>query len=156
MKKIVRVLKPIRFTKEGYNNVMKKHKALKEERPDAISTLSRARAMGDLSENGFYKAAKGKVRSIDNDIARLEHYLKVGVIHEGNNEQIGVGSKVTVASNGEAMVFHIVGDYESDPKQKKISLNSPIGHALAEKRLNDKVSIHTPSGQLVYKVIGIK
>jgi len=156
MKKVVRILKPIRFTKEGYNHVKNKHKALKEIRPAAIALLSRARAMGDLSENGFYKAAKGKLRSIDNDIARLEYYLKVGVIHEGNSEQIGVGSKVTVESNGEVMVFHIVGDYEADPMQKKITLNSPIGRALAEKRLSDKVCVHTPSGQVVYKVIGIK
>jgi len=156
MKKVVRVIKPIRFTKEGYNIVKNKYKALKKSRPAAIATLARARAMGDLSENGFYKAAKGELHSIDNEIAKLDHYLKYGVIHSGKSDQISVGSIVTIESDGEETEFHLVGDYEADPKQKKITLNSPIGRALAGKKVNDEVFVHTPSGQVVYKIIDIK
>ena len=156
MKRVVRLPRPIRFTKEGYYQVKKKHQDLKDSRPVAVATLSQARAMGDLSENGFYKAAKSNLRSIDNEIARLEHFMKVGVIYESNNNEIGIGSKVTVKSNNLLTVFQIVGDYEADPKQKKISLYSPVGHALAGKRLGDNATVNTPSGNIGYKIIKIE
>jgi len=82
--------------------------------------------------------------------------LKVGVVHEKNSEQVSVGSKVTIESDGKTTEFHIVGDYEADPKQKKISLNSPIGQALAGKKIRDKVSVLTPSGRRVYKITRVK
>jgi transcription elongation factor GreA len=156
MKKIVRFPKTIRFTKDGYNKVKNKLKALLKNRPAAVATLARARAMGDLSENGFYKAAKGKLFSIDDEITKLDYQLKFGVIQKKNSGQIGVGSIVSIESDGKKTVFHIVGDFEADPKQKKISLNSPIGRALAGKKISDKAFVYTPSGQMEYKVIDIK
>lgn len=156
MKKSVVVPKPIRFTKEGYKEMKKKYDDIKKERPDAVATLSRARTMGDLSENGFYKAAKGKLISIDSEISRLKHFLKYGVIQKKKSKVVDIESIVVVRSNNKKTEYHIVGDYEADPKKKKISLNSPIGRALEGKKVNDKILVRTPSGEVVYKIIKIK
>lgn len=156
MLKIVQVPKPIRFTREGYNEVKNKYEMLKKSRPAAVATLARARAMGDLSENGFYKAAKGKLTSIDSEIAKLEHFIKFGVIQKKKKAAVDIGSKVIVKSNDKKIKFQIVGDLEANPRENKISLNSPIGKALSGKKTGDSVIVHTPSGKILYQISATK
>lgn len=156
MKKVVKLPKPIRFTEEGYRQVKEKLEQLKLDRVDAVKTLAQARAMGDLSENGFYKAAKARLSSIDHEIARSIYFLKVGKIENISNETVGIGNFVTVQTDDGDVVFNIVGDYEADPKQRKISLHSPIGSALNQKKVGDTVIVTTPLGEKRYVVKKIR
>jgi transcription elongation factor GreA len=149
-----RIIKPekIAFTQEGYENLQKDLEDLQASRKGAVETLSAARSLGDLSENGLYTAAKGRLRSIDTEINRRKYYLKVGYIEEVGSSKVGIGKTVHVSDGMKDRVFQIVGDTESDPLQGKITQNSPIGKALMGKNLNNSVEIATPSGTIVYTI----
>ncbi len=143
------------FTKEGFEKVKTEHKTLTEKRKSAVETLKRAREMGDLSENGLYKAAKFELSDIDRNLRRLTHFINKGIIAAKPNGKIGVGSKVTVIENGEEKKFLIAGDFEANPSENKISQNSPLGKALMNKAEGDSIEIITPGGRKSYKVTKI-
>lgn len=144
------------MTREGFEKLQKEFEELKSSRPQAVKTLSEARAMGDLSENGLYTAAKARLRSIDNQIFRLEIQIKLADINEGGGEKVGIGSKVIVKNGNEKKTFYIVGDYEANPQEGKISQNSPLGRALMGKKVNEKAVFEAPSGSVSYLIQDIK
>jgi len=88
----------ILFTKEGFKKLKKDLKNAEEKRPAAVTTLSRARAMGDLSENGFYKGARSELSALDRKIRRLKYLIKEGQVIKKpkHNDYIQIGHKVTL------------------------------------------------------------
>lgn len=86
------------FTKEGFEKLKSDLKDAQERRPEVVATLTRARAMGDLSENGFYKSAKFELNDLDRKIRHLRHLIKYGqVINKPlNNEYVQIGHTVTL------------------------------------------------------------
>lgn len=154
MKKIRRVQKPesISFTKEGYDRIKSELEELQDSRKGAVETLSAARALGDLSENGLYTAAKSRLRHIDTEINRRKYYLKVGIVKESKASTVGIGNTVEVKDGEKNRIFQIVGDTESDPLNGKITQKSPIGSALIGKSKGDSVKISTPSGIKLFKI----
>lgn len=141
------------FTKQGFEKVKKEYEELIEKRKDAVSTLKRAREMGDLSENGLYKAAKFELGNIDRNIRRVKFFLSKGKIAQDSQRGIiGIGSKIIVNDGTREREFNIVGDYESDPTENKISSNSPLGKALMNKKEEDVFEIETPAGKKIYKI----
>lgn len=80
----------ILFTKEGYEKLKKDLKAAEGKRPEAVETLSRARAMGDLSENGFYKGARFELNELDRKIRHLRHLVKEGSIISTPTDNLSV------------------------------------------------------------------
>lgn len=150
----MRKIERIPVTKEGFEKLQKDLTELKRIRPEAVNTLSDARKMGDLSENGLYSAAKMRLKSIDAQIFRLNIQIKLAdIINKKDNFIIGLGSKVTVFDGKIERELYLVGDYEADPKSGKISKKSPIGRSLIGKRVGDSVSVFTPSGRKVYKIL---
>jgi transcription elongation factor GreA len=150
----MRKIERIPVTKEGFEKLQKDLTELKRIRPEAVNTLSDARKMGDLSENGLYTAAKMRLKSIDAQIFRLNIQIKLAdIINKKDNFIIGLGSKVTVFDGKIERELYLVGDYEADPKSGKISKKSPIGRSLIGKRVGDSVSVFTPSGRKVYKIL---
>ncbi len=149
----MRKIKRIPVTQEGYERLVSDLKALKESRPKAVETLSDARKMGDLSENGLYTAAKMRLRGIDSQIFRLNIQIKLAdIIKENKNDVVGLGSRVEVSDGQNIRTFYIVGDYEADPKNNKISSRSPIGRSLIGKKMGDSVEVSVPSGKVFYKI----
>lgn len=150
-------MKKIIFTQKGYDDLKKEYKKLLDSRPEAVKTLTRAREMGDLSENGFYKAAKWKLSSIDYNLRRLKSLIKQAVVVQASSKEIvEVGNKVSVVGDNKIVRnFEIVGRYESDPSSNKISDQSPIGKSLINKRVGDEVKVSTPKGIINYKIIKI-
>lgn len=127
----------IRFSKVGFEKLKKKFERLNSERPSAVLDLKKAREMGDLSENGYYKSARAKLSSIDRNLKYLTHQIKNAYVVE----QIqGIG---------------VVGDLEANPSERKISLLSPIGRALENRKIGEIVEIKTPNGNTFYKIIKI-
>lgn len=152
----IRALKRIPFTKEGFTKLEHKLERLKLDRPAAVKELARAREMGDLSENGLYTAAKARLISIDNQIFRTEMTLKLAdVVGNTNSGIISIGSKITVSCDGEEITYTIVGDTETDPKEKKISRYSPIGNTLIGKSVGQNVTVSLPAGLKTYKILKI-
>lgn len=145
-------LKTILFTKDGLGKVKNDYEELKNKRPVALENLKKARELGDLSENGFYKAARARLSSIDNHLFRLEMMIKLAKVQKVSKDKIGVGSKVTIIDGKEKSIFEIVGDYEADPLNNKITQNSPLGRALMGRAINDQIEYSTPSGTKKYTI----
>lgn len=145
-------MRRIKFTKEGLAKLKTEYEKLKTDRPSAVKELSRARELGDLSENGLYHAAKANLSSIDSRLRRLSTMIKLAYIGEPPTDRVGIGSKVIVEQNGKKIEYQIVGDYEADPLNKKISSNSPIGRAIFGKKANEKTQVETPNGTLLLKI----
>lgn len=150
-----RPLKRVQFTKEGLEKLKKDYETLFARRPDAVKSLKTARDMGDLSENGLYKAARMELSSIDANLRRLSYLIKAAEIKTPASGVIGIGSKVLVEQNGKEAEYSLVGDFESDPLSKKVSANSPIGAALNGRRTGDIIEINTPNGKIKFKIVKI-
>lgn len=86
------------FTKEGYNKVQRDLNEARKKRPEVVATLARARAMGDLSENGFYKGARFELSDLDRKIRQLSGILRDAKIIEkpASNETVQIGHTVTL------------------------------------------------------------
>ncbi len=141
-------MKNIRFTKEGFENLKKEFAQLKEERPAAVADLKKARDMGDLSENGYYKAARQKLSSIDYRMRTITYELKEATFIEERT--------VVLDNDGQTVTYKIVGDLEANPKEGKISNKSPIGAALEGKKTGDVIQVITPSHTTTYRIVEIK
>jgi transcription elongation factor GreA len=150
-------MNPIYFTKEKYENIKKEYQDLLIARKEAVVHLAKARDMGDLSENGYYRASKSKLSSIDFNLRKLSNFIKYGkMISFTNNGFIEIGCEVTIENNNEMQKYQIVGGEEADPKLGKISNESPLGKLLLGKRVGENISLITPSGIVSYKILKIE
>lgn len=147
----------IQFTKEGYEKIQKDFSHLTEKRKEAVINLRTAREMGDLSENGAYKAARWELGGIDRQLRRLSYLLRMAKVYETNNNGfIDFGRKVTLFDGKSKLTFILVSSFESDPTQDKLSIESPIGKAIIGKRVGDMVRVTTPSGIITYTIDSIE
>ena len=153
--------KKIFVTKQGLEELKDElHDLEKVKRPQVLDRVSQARAMGDLSENSEYTAAREELSLIDGRIEELADMLKrVEIIDEEQASKktsaVQLGSKVTVTINGKKEVFEVVGEWEADPAEKKISHESPLGKALMGKALHDKIEVEAPAGKILYHIVEI-
>ena len=152
--------KKIYLTKEGLTELKKEYDGLvNKKRPEVLARVTQARNMGDLSENAEYVAAREELTFIDGRIDELEIILKQAVIIrdvKSSNHAVKLGSTVTLHSNGKKEVFTVVGEWEADPTNKKISHESPLGKVLIGKRVGEKVQVEAPAGKITYAVISVK
>ncbi|OGK62246.1 transcription elongation factor GreA [Candidatus Roizmanbacteria bacterium RIFOXYB2_FULL_38_10] len=128
------------------------------ERPLMLEKLHRARSMGDLSENSAYTSAREEQGVVEGRILEIQYILKNAkvVTKTMKNDVIQLGAKIKVHINGkEEDTIEIVGEFESDPMNKKLSATSPIGKALLGKKPGDTVEIIIPSGKIIYKILAI-
>ena len=130
-------------------------------RREIAQKIKEAREQGDLSENAEYDAAKDEQRDIEARIEEIEKILKnaeVVVEDEVDLDKISVGCKVKVHDFEfeEDIELKIVGSTEANSLEGKISNESPVGHALIGKKINDVVDVETQAGVIQYKVLDIK
>ncbi|MBP9719387.1 MAG: GreA/GreB family elongation factor [Candidatus Levybacteria bacterium] len=142
------------FTQTGVDDLKKEQGLLKVQRKEAVLDLKKARDMGDLSENGYYKAAKFKLISIDRRIRLVDHLLKSAIIPAVvKKETIDIGCTVTLDDGEKKTNYLLVGGYESDPKLGKLSVISPIGRAIVGKKRKDVIEIESPSGKRIFTIV---
>lgn len=146
------------LTPEGLKELNIEHdELLHDKRPAAVTRLSDARGLGDLSENSEYAAAKQDLAFIDGRIAELEEITRnAKVISTHGKSTVDVGCKVTLHINGKKEIFTVVGEWEADPSQKKISHESPLGRALMGKKSGDAIEVEAPAGKILYKIVHIE
>ncbi len=146
------------MTKEGLKDLQAEYDELvNTKRPAAVTRLSDARDLGDLSENSEYAAAKQDLAFIDGRIAELEEILRgAKVVSNHNKGHVDVGATVTLHVNGKKEAFTVVGEWEADPTQKKISNSSPLGKALIGKRVGEAVEVEAPAGKVLYQIVSIE
>ena len=152
--------KKIFVTKAGLEELKNElHELEKVKRPQVIERVAAAREMGDLSENSEYTAAREELSLIDGRSEELADMLKrAEIIEEGksnNKGAIQLGSKVTVKVNGKEESFELVGEWEADPHEKKISHESPLGQALIGKSVGEVIEVEAPAGKISYTVAEI-
>lgn len=145
------------LTQEGFNKLKKEYDSYIHDRPQALANLKNARELGDLSENGYYKASRAKLSFIDSKIVHLKNILKnVHIVTAGTSKIVAIGSIVTVKNINLESKYRIVSRYETDPSQGLISDLSPLGKGLINKKVGDKVLIKTPSGVLNFTIVKIE
>ena len=150
------------MTVAGYKNLQAEIKKLiNTERPAIIAEIAEARGHGDLSENAEYQYAKEHQSLIESKISELENTIvqaEVIDISKLSGKEIMFGATVKIKDNetGEQSTYQIVGEYESDIENKKISINSPMARGLIGKSKNDVVEINSPKGIKYYTVISVK
>ena len=151
--------KEIYLTSDGLEEMKRELEYLKmEKRPEVIQSLKEARALGDLSENAEYDAARGAQAEVESKIKELESMIEHAVvISENKSGKISIGSKVTITyvDDNEEEEYTIVGSKESDPFSNKISNESPIAQALLNKKVGDTVSVDSPNGKYDVEILKV-
>ncbi|HVZ12391.1 MAG TPA: transcription elongation factor GreA [Patescibacteria group bacterium] len=154
--------KKVFVTKEGLEELKKELDELTNvKRAQVIERVSAARQMGDLSENSEYTAAREELNLIDGRIEELAEIIKTANLIDDNHKSgkgatVELGSAITLSINGKKEEFSLVGEWEADPKNKKISHESPLGKALIGRSIGEKVEVEAPAGKVIYTVVGIK
>lgn len=149
------------MTKEGYDKLRAELEELKTTgRAEAAKAIAEAREKGDLSENAEYDAAKDAQGMLEAKINELEKAMsKARIIDESELDT----SKVTILSNIRLMnlkmkkeiTYKLVSETEANLKERKISVNSPIGQGLLGKEVGDVAEINTPGGVIQFKILEI-
>tara|TARA_Y100000310_G_C20651902_1_gene799901 strand:+ start:363 stop:821 length:459 start_codon:yes stop_codon:yes gene_type:complete len=147
------------ITKEGKEKLQGELEYLKStKRKELANRIRAAAAMGDLSENFDYQNAKEDQDMTERRIAELESTLFNAKVIEhaaGKNEEVQIGSKVTLQTGKEKWTIAITGPQEADPLQDKISASSPLGEALLGRKKGDTFGVETPQGHMRYKILEI-
>ena len=144
------------LTKEKFASLQKEKEALLTERIEMVGQVQKAREMGDLSENGLYKASKARLSHIDSQLYRINELLKYGkLIESSQSEIVEVGSTVTFSNGDMSRSVMLVSKFEANPAEGKISIESPIGKALLGKAVGALITIETPKGNTTYVIDSI-
>jgi len=147
------------LTAEGEQKLKNELAELKgPRREDLAQRLRSAIQMGDLSENADYHKAKEDQAFLEGRIQEIEAVLRNAVIIEkSQGDFVSVGSHVTIQeADFDPETFYVVGAKEADPRNGKISNESPIGSALLNHKVGDVVETDTPGGKIRFKILKIE
>lgn len=153
--------KPIMLTEEGYKNLQDELEELKTKgRAEIAEKIKVARSYGDLSENSEYDDAKNEQAIMEARIVTIEATLKNAQIineNEISNEFVHLASRVQVemVATGKKVEYKIVGSNDTDPRNGKISDESPVGKAIMGHKEGDVVEVETPAGVMGVKILKI-
>lgn len=142
----------IMLTAEGYMELEQELNELKTvRRPEVIKALKEARALGDLSENSDYDAARDDQAKLEGRIKELEYKLEHCTIADNKSSKtsgiINVGSTITIRyEDDDTEEYKVVGSLEADPFENKISNESPIGRAVCGHKQGETVEVESPRG----------
>tara|TARA_B100001250_G_C19786620_1_gene784485 strand:- start:615 stop:1088 length:474 start_codon:yes stop_codon:yes gene_type:complete len=151
----------IPMTSAGYEKLQGELKKLvNTDRPNIIAAISEARSHGDLSENAEYQYAKEQQSLIEGKIADLESIIshaEVIDVKSISGKEIKFGATIEIEDDekGNISCYQIVGEYESDIENQKLSVNSPLARGLIGKVKDDVVEINSPKGIKTYTIISV-
>lgn len=151
----------IPITREGLAALEKELRLrISESRPEIVAAIAEARAHGDLSENAEYSAARERQSFNEGRIKELEGVIGAAEIIDPaqfiGHTVVKFGARVVIADEDDnERRFQIVGEYESNADEGRISIGSPIARGLIGKALGDTVEIRTPKGATSYEIIEV-
>ena len=152
----------IPITREGLEKLRAELENLvRVERPENIRAIEEARGHGDLSENAEYHAAKERQSFLDGRINELKSAIgksEVIEIEEGPTDRAVFGRTVLLNNlqTDEEIEYQLLGPYESEPENGKISVSSPLGQALIGREEGDEVTVKTPVGTQEFEILEIR
>jgi transcription elongation factor GreA len=148
------------LTKKGRKKLEQELKHLLDtKRPEVASRLHEAMEDGELIENAEYEAAKNEQAFVEGRILEIEHMLASAqeIKRRRSKDQVLIGSTIVVQEDGASKeTYTIVGAAEANPAEGLISNESPLGRALLEHKIGDKVEVEAPAGVLTFKIVQIK
>jgi transcription elongation factor GreA len=150
------------LTREGYEKLQQELEYLRNEKRDEVALrLKDAMEDGELIENAEYEDAKNEQAFTEGRIKDLELLLASPHIidqdEENEHDAIEVGSKVTIKEDKrDPETYMIVGPAEADPKQNRISNESPLGRALMKHHVGEKVKVEAPGGTFIVEVLKVE
>lgn len=148
------------LTPEGEAKLTAELQELKGAKREELSQrLRSAIQMGDLSENADYHKAKEDQGFLEGRIQELESILRSAVIIDSSQvkDVVSIGSRVTIQeADFDPETYHLVGATEADPRNGRISHESPIGRALMDKKVGQIAEAETPGGKIKFKIISIE
>ncbi|AGY81460.1 MULTISPECIES: transcription elongation factor GreA [Carnobacterium] len=129
-------------------------------RKEIVERIKIARSFGDLSENSEYESAKDEQAFVEGRVTTIENMLRFSEIIDNSNtasDEVALGRKVTFIElpDGEEEEYSIVGSAEADPFEGLISNDSPIAKALIGKKVGSEVTLETPGGDMLIKIVNI-
>lgn len=148
---------PVYLTPDGKADLERELDKLVNERlPELAEKLKEAVADGDLKENANYHDAREQKSFAEGRVQYLENILRSAIVVEpdASSNVVQIGSHVTIREEGtdDDETYMIVGAAEANPREGRISHESPIGGALIGRKKNDKVRVETPNGILIFKI----
>ena len=148
------------LTQEGLDNLKKElDDLINVRRPENVQAIKEARALGDLSENAEYDAARNEQAVIEARIKQLEKMLEnVSIISDVSTDSVSIGNTVTIkyVDDEEEDEYKIVGSQEADPFESRISNESPIDQALFDHKVGDIVTVESPNGSYQVEITAIQ
>jgi transcription elongation factor GreA len=141
--------KPVYLTAEGKASLEDELNHLKSvRRPEVADRIQQAKLDGDITESGEYEDAKNEQAWVEGRIRTLEHMLQnARIIENSKADVVSLGSQVVIRDEeGEEYRWTIVGSAEANPRQSRISNESPVGQALMGHKAGDKVRVDAPAG----------
>jgi transcription elongation factor GreA len=150
-------MREILMSQETYDNLKKELRQFNDEKPEIQERIAEARSHGDLSENAEYHAARERLAFVEARIAQIGSKLsnaKVVKKKRISTKKVGYGVSVKLYNKKtrKRETFTVVGDGEADPDKNQISLTSPIGKAILDKKVDDEVEVKLPFGIKSYKI----
>jgi len=145
-------------TQAKFDELRRQLEKLKKAQPAAISEVERLAQMGDFSENAAYQIAKGRLRGLNQRILELSEFLARAQIIKRNEKTdfVQVGHLITIKNNASEKTYRILGASETNPGAGVISRHSPLGSALLNKKVGDKVTIKMANKETVWEIVEIK
>ena len=149
------------LTNEGFLEIEEELNHLKEvKRPEVIKALKDARALGDLSENADYDAARNEQAQVEGRILELEKILETAeIIEKRDTDKVGLGTTVTIRyldeDDDDTEEYRIVGSKEADPSNNKISNESPLAQAIMGAKAGDERTVESPRGSYRVEIVEI-
>jgi len=150
------------LTEEGYRKLTEEIEHLSTvKRREVAQRIKEARDFGDISENSEYDDAKNEQAQLEYRIQSLEQKLRNARVVDTEHvstEAVSIGARVTLKDlkNKGTLEYAIVGSAEADPRNHRLSNESPVGKALLGKKKGDKVTIPAPKGALQYQIMRIQ
>jgi len=150
---------PLYVTSQGLEKLKSLLAHTEKELPSLISEVQRTGGFGDFSENAEYQAAKYLMRRAHGRIATFKDKIKRAIVFGqggGHIYAVQLGSTVVAETHGKRLTFEIVGSYETDPVRGRISHESPLGAALMNRRVGERVILAIKNGEIEYKILSIQ
>ncbi len=150
------------ISKDGYSKIETELHELKTvERPRLSQKISDARDFGDLKENAEYHAAKEKLALLEAKISQMEETLRRARIIDPKSistQQVALYTKVSLKdlNRDEERAYSLVSQEESNFREFKISVNSPVAKALLGRKVGDTVEVNVPAGTVKYEILSIE
>lgn len=150
-------IRKVCLTPAGYKSLKTELKTLEDKKPELSRKIGLTASFGDLPENHALDAAKEEEAFLDGRIAEIKAILRdAEILKPSGVDIVGLGSKVTLETESQRVAITLVDSLEADSTKGKVSPDSLLGQLLLGKKVGEELTVWTPAGPVIYKVLAIR